>query len=167
MTQTDQLIEKLQYDLSRKAYSFAEYISHASPYIRAGQEELWQTVLEVRGEERRHARMLEQLIRDLGGVPRPRLFDESATDLNYLRLDHLVERLLKHKEASVAQWEERIQETNHFPWVRAVLLEILRDEKRQVERLRAALTAARRAPIPEPALTEAEDPPPIAPPPNI
>jgi len=139
MSNTDKLIEKLQYDLSRKTYSFIEYVTHASPYIAEPYEPLWNLLLELREEERKHARMLSALIVRLGGIPTPTLFDESAADLNYLRIEYLTELIIRHKENSVAEFEQRIEDASGFPEARAVLLEILEAEKRQVARLRDTL----------------------------
>jgi hypothetical protein len=83
--------------------------------------------------------MLSALIVRLGGIPTPTLFDESAADLNYLRIEYLTELIIRHKENSVAEFEQRIEDASGFPEARAVLLEILEAEKRQVARLRDTL----------------------------
>jgi bacterioferritin (cytochrome b1) len=146
MTQQDAkaaLIDGLQQDLSRKTYSFVEYITNAAPYITEPYEPLWQLMLDLRKEERQHARVIGQLIVMLGGIPNPMLFDESTADFNYLRIEYLAELLLRHKERCVAEFEKRVEQAAGFPEVRAVLLDLLAAEQQQLSRLRDVLDACR------------------------
>ncbi len=139
----DQLLAGLQSDLSRKTYSFVEYVTHASPYVPESFVPLWKLLLEIRREEKEHARILSRAIVSLGGIPTPMLFDESAADLNYLRIDYLANLLVKDKEKSVAEFETRVAQASGFPEIRLVLLELLEAEKRQLERIRRSLEECR------------------------
>ncbi|MGC8741058.1 MAG: hypothetical protein ACP5UB_06325 [Candidatus Sumerlaeaceae bacterium] len=132
----EKLLQGLQSDLSRKTYSFVEYITNASPYIPEHFAPLWSLLIVLRREEREHAKLLSRIIAALGGIPDPMLFDESAADLNYLRLDYLGQLLIKHKERAVTEFEQRVAEANGFPEIRAVLLELLAAEKDQLQRIR-------------------------------
>lgn len=126
-------------ELSRKTYSFVEYISHASPYIPQHLAPLWDLLLELRKEERAQADLLSRAIVEAGGIPTPMLLDESMADLNYLRLDYLVKLLIDHKKQAVARLEERVSKLEGYPTLRVVLLEILETEKSHIEKLRATL----------------------------
>lgn len=135
----EELIEKLQLDLTRRTYSFAEYITMSSPYIPAGQEPMWNHVVELAKEEKANARQLGRLIIALGGVPTPGLFDEGAADTNYLSIGYLYGLLVKWKEDSLRQLEARVEESSGYPQVREVLLKIVEQERRQCEDLRDAI----------------------------
>ncbi len=139
------LIDGLQRDLSRKTYSFVEYITHASPYIAPAYEPLWKLLLRLRQQEREHANTISRLIVALGGIPNPMIMDESAADLNYLRLEYLGQLLVRHKEQSVREFEVRVEQAAGFPEIRAILLDILSAEESQLRELRETLEQCRAA----------------------
>lgn len=139
MATAEQLIDRLQLDLTRKSYSFTEYITMSSPYVPEGKEPMWRLLLRHRAEERDHARMLGKLIVSLGGIPNPGLFDEGAADTNYLSIFYLYDLLIKSKLDSISAFEERLKETDEFPDARDVVQRILEDERRQLSELNAVL----------------------------
>ncbi len=143
MIAREELIEKLQRDLTRKTYSFVEYVTMASPYVPEGREPMWELLLRLRTEERQHAELLSRLIVALGGIPNPGLFDEGAADTNYLHIDYLYKLLIRHKEQSVKEFEQRVNDSSGFPEARAVLLKILEDEKEQLAVLRECFVKVR------------------------
>jgi rubrerythrin len=130
------LVAKLQDDLTRKTYSLIEYVTMASPYVPEGKGEMWDLLLKLRGEERGHSRILSRLIVDLGGIPAPGLFDEGAADTNYLNIVYLYGLLIRHKESSVRELQERVADTAGYPGARTVILQVLADEERNLAELK-------------------------------
>ncbi|MCX7625813.1 MAG: hypothetical protein N2Z21_06340 [Candidatus Sumerlaeaceae bacterium] len=137
----DEVVEWLQEELSRRSYSFVEYITHASPFISKRFAPLWELLLELRKEERGLAETLSRTIVQLGGIPNPQLLDESIADLNYLRLEYLGKLLILHKEAHVGRLAERIAQLGGYPIARTVLLSVWEADKHHIQRLTSTLAA--------------------------
>jgi bacterioferritin (cytochrome b1) len=135
----DALVARLQEDLTRKANSFAEYVRISSPYIAEGQQPLCDLVARQAMEERAQADSIARLIVALGGVPAPGIFDEGAADLNYLRITHLAEMLLRTREKAVAVAEQRVEDCAGHPEARQVMLAVLECEERHLRELREEL----------------------------
>lgn len=131
----DEIMAWLQEELSRRSYSFVEYITHASPYIPARFAPVWDLLLQLRAEERALAELLSRTIVQLEGIPNPQLLDESVADLNYLRLDYLVKLLIRDKEANVARLEGRIAQLGGYPVARTAMLVVWEKDKQHLERL--------------------------------
>lgn len=140
MIPATELIEKLQLDLTRKAYSFTEYITVSSPYIARGKEPLWAALLTQRNQEQKHAEILARLIVSLGGVPNPGLFDESVADMSYLSIVYLYGQLIQSKKRSTSAFEERLGQCKGFPEGEAVINQILDEERQQLEQLEQLLS---------------------------
>lgn len=134
-----ELLKGLQEDLTRKTYSFTEYILMCSPYVPAGREPLVELLRTLVAEEHRHARLIGEMIVSLEGIPNPGLFDESAADMNYLDIVFLYGLLIGHKERTIGHFAERLQQAEKHPQVRESLGRIMEDEKRQLQDLKAAL----------------------------
>ena len=143
MLTVEELIDRLQLDLTRKTTSFAEYLTNCSPYIPPGAEPLWDLLVRTRDQERQHADLLARTIVEYDGVPSPGVYDEGTSDANYLHIFHLYELLKRSKESSIRMFEKRIAEADGYPAARHVLGNILEDERRQLAELTAALDAAR------------------------
>lgn len=131
----DEVMAWLQEELSRRSYSFVEYITHASPYIPERFVPVWDLLLQLRTEERTLAEVLSRTIVQLEGLPNPQLLDESVADLNYLRLDYLAKLLVKHKETNVARLSGRIAQLSGYPLARNALLTVWETDKQHLERL--------------------------------
>lgn len=131
MITQEQMIERLQFDLTRKTYSFSEYVTTSSPYVPPGKDEMWDLLLKHRAQNRAQAQLLARAIVDLGGVPQPGLFDDGAADTNYLSIVYLFELLARTLTEAIRITEERLCETKCFPALRPLLEHILHEEKRQ------------------------------------
>ena len=134
-----ELLKGLQEDLTRKTYSFTEYILMCSPYVPAGREPLMELLARLVEEEHRHARAIGGMIVLLEGIPNPGLFDESAADMNYLDIVYLYGLLIRHKEKTIVHFAERLRQAEGFPPVLEGLGRIMEDEKRQLDDLKGAL----------------------------
>jgi len=149
------LLERLEACVSGKTYSFVDYIVNASPYIAERFAPLWELLLQLRKEEREHARMLSRLVVKMGGVPNPRIFDESAADLNYLRIEYLAKLLIQAKEKAIGELEKTIELCAGAPEAREVLLELLAAEQQQLVRIRETLASCERnGSLPQPSSNE-------------
>lgn len=138
MIPAEVLVERLQDDLTRKTYSFAEYVTMSSPYIPPGKQPMFDLLLRHRDEDHEHARALGRVIVDLGGVPNPGLFNEGVADMNYLDIRHLYKLLIGAKEQSVQAFEERLREAGGYPEAETVLKSVLEAERKQLAELKSA-----------------------------
>jgi hypothetical protein len=141
-----ELVDRLQFDLTRKTYSFTEYITISSPYIPPGKEEMWDLLLQHRQQNREQARRLSRIIVDLGGIPQPGLYNEGAADTNYLSIIYLYNVLVRTIEGSVRATQERITQAEGYPAVRQLMEAILAEERKQHSEVSAMLEKHRPAP---------------------
>jgi hypothetical protein len=139
MLTAEALVAKLQEDLTRKAYSFAENIRVSSPYVAPGQEPLFDLVARQAREERDIADGISRLIVGLGGVPTPGLFDNEGADNNYLKITYVCAELLRKREQAVKTTERRIEDCAGHPAAREVMLSVLSAEQRHLAELREEL----------------------------
>ena len=154
------LVAKLQEDLTRKAYSFAEHIRVTSPYIAPGQEPLYELIARQAGEERGFADNIARLIVTLGGVPTPGLFDEGGADTNYLKITYLGAELVTKRERAVRTAEERVEDCAGHPAAREVMLAVLDVEQRHLRELREELARHEAKAASKPAAQESGTAPP-------
>lgn len=131
----ERLTWKLQFELTRKAFSFAEYIAASSPYIPKGAEHLWKVVQHQARIEQSNAQTIAELIVELGGVPTPGLFDEDHADTNYLSILYLCGLLIKLRKKTVSEMEDLIAEAKGHPHVQGVLQQLLEQEHQMLAEL--------------------------------
>lgn len=136
MISVEELIDRLQGDLTRRDSSFAEYITQSSPYIPEGKQEMLALVERLAAQEKTHARQIGRLIIRLGGVPSPGPFEEGAADTNYLSIVYLYGLLLRWKAKSGRELEQRLAECDGYPEAREVLAAIVEAERKQEAELR-------------------------------
>ena len=135
------LVDILQGDLTRKTNSFAEYVTHCSPYVPPGCEPMVELIAAHAAQDREQAVALGEMIYALGGIPNPGMFDESVADTNYLSIVYLFDLYVRLKRESVESYEARVDECSGHPAVRALVLRILEREQQQLAEAEAALAA--------------------------
>lgn len=138
-----ELIELLQEDLTRKSYSFTEYITMSSPYVPKGKEAMVRLLERLTLHEHEHAEWIARLIVDLGGIPNPGLFDEGAADTNYLNIFYLYDLLIRSKEKSIHLFEERLQQCAGYREAEQVIAAIVKQERDQLKELQEMAAKSR------------------------
>lgn len=139
MIPVQELIAHLQEDLTRKSYSFTEYVTMSSPYVPKGKEAMVRLLERQTARQHEHADLIARLIVDLGGIPNPGLFDESAADTNYLNIFYLYGLLIQSKENSIRLFEERVPQCAGYREAEQVIGIILTQERQQLTELKEML----------------------------
>ena len=68
-------------------------------------------------------------------MPSPGTIDPTITDVNYLSVQYVAEMLLRALRRGAEQTSARVDQCDGQPRARAVLLEILADERRHIDDL--------------------------------
>lgn len=148
---SQQLLQGLQADFCRADASLAGYVLEGAVALDEGHEELMGCLRDMAAADVRHANLLARAIESVGGIPAPGLMDPRVTDLNYLSVSHLAQVVLKSRRSTISTLEGRVEQCEGQPQARALVLEVLDEDRALAERLAGLLDRL----SPAPALSDA------------
>jgi hypothetical protein len=130
--------------LTRAFYSAAGYVFESDPYTVPEDGPVLETIAGIRGDDRRHARVLGELIQARGGVPQPAVFPFWDQDLNYVSVPYLSGFVCDTIEDDVQALDSLIARWPKDDASGLAALEAIRNDKRaHLARLRPVADAAR------------------------
>jgi len=133
------LIDGLNDDLQRKANDLFRYVLESGSYIPKGDEHIMPLFERLARIETDNAESLAAAIRLLEGVPSPGVWDLGVADMNYLNVRFVAKQVIEQLEESVRRLERRLEQSENYPRVKAIVLSVFDDTKFQIDQIKLAL----------------------------
>jgi hypothetical protein len=125
----------LQGIIRREGRSLLQYVNHAFPWTRGGENErLGQLHMLVQEERDATAEVARCLIRNRVAPPYLGAYPMGFTTYNFVSLDSLVPRLLEYQRQAIANLEGELAHI-HDPDARAVVQRLLETKQRHLKTL--------------------------------
>jgi hypothetical protein len=135
----------LEQAFRRECRSLAQYLGESWPWTRRKHGAAQDLLRAIIDDERRWAARLADLIEQAGGVPAPGNYPTEFTELHYLALGFMLDRLVRFIDAAVVRLERDRAAGIDNPAARALFEEMIERKRGQSEALHR-LAAARVVP---------------------